>query len=98
MRHRPVAKQSFGDLERSDESKPMILPLSIDRPWQRPISAPGTSCQATIAPSLRDISQQALVSCGREARRIAKGWKGCRISKECRAKQHSKRLVEKRRR
>src|SRR6202035_3350421 len=23
-----------------------------------------------------------LVSCGREARRIAKGWKGCRISKE----------------
>jgi hypothetical protein len=23
---------------------------------------PGTSCQATIAPSLRDISQQALVS------------------------------------
>jgi hypothetical protein len=29
MRHRPVAQQSFGGLERSDESKPMILPLQL---------------------------------------------------------------------
>src|SRR5208337_3481624 len=38
MRHSPVAKQSFGGLERFDESKPMILPLSIERPSQWPIS------------------------------------------------------------
>ena len=34
----PVAKQSFGGLERFDESKPMILPLSIERPSQWPMS------------------------------------------------------------
>src|SRR5271165_3435696 len=102
MRHSPVAKQSFGGLERFDESKPMILPLSIERPsqmanlvgrvtrrWSVPNfrhsnhrigahactnhtvpygtallggAVPGTSCQATIARSLRDISQQALAS------------------------------------
>jgi hypothetical protein len=108
MRHSPVAKQSFGGLERSDESKPMILPYQLNglrnghsrrqgykemdikflsfriRNFVTPIiesvrtparitpyptgrlfwgdAVPGTSCQATIAPSLRDISQQALAS------------------------------------
>jgi hypothetical protein len=33
-RHSLVAKQSFGSLERSDESRPMILPLTIERPSQ----------------------------------------------------------------
>jgi hypothetical protein len=41
MRHSPVAKQSFGGLEMFDESKPMILPLSIDRPSQWPTSLAG---------------------------------------------------------
>jgi hypothetical protein len=31
----PVAKRSFGGLEIFDGSKPMILPLSIERPSQR---------------------------------------------------------------
>jgi len=30
MRHSPVAKQSFGGLERFDESKPMILPYQLN--------------------------------------------------------------------
>src|ERR1700730_4334902 len=37
----PVAKRSFGDLKIFDGSKPMILPLSIERPSQRPISYAG---------------------------------------------------------
>jgi hypothetical protein len=30
MHHSPVAKQSFEGLEKFDESKPMIMPLSIE--------------------------------------------------------------------
>jgi hypothetical protein len=33
----PVAKRSFGGLEIFDGSKPMIPPLSIERPSQRPV-------------------------------------------------------------
>ena len=34
----PFCQAKFGGLERFDETKPMILPLSTERPFRRPIS------------------------------------------------------------
>src|ERR1700676_3757563 len=83
MRHSPVAKQSFGGLERLMNPSRYFFVFRI-RNFVTPIvesvrtparitpyptgrlfwggAVPGTSCQATIASSLRDIYPHALAS------------------------------------